>query len=79
MENIKIRYLEKEDLEAIVTIDIKVLGESRKDYWERKLEVLARKSVKTSFVVELEEKVVGFILGRHQRVGVRRSGYDRMD
>ena len=58
-----IRALKKEDLEAIVKIDEKVLGESRKDYWERKLEALGSKSAQTSFAAEVQGKVVGFILG----------------
>lgn len=63
MENVIIRILEKGDLEAIAEIDEKVLGENRKDYWERKLEALGTKSAQISFVVEVEGKVVGFILG----------------
>ena len=58
-----IRALKKEDLEAIVKIDEKVLGESRKAYWERKLEALGSKSAQTSFAAEVQGKVVGFILG----------------
>ncbi len=63
MEGVIIRALKKEDLEAIVKIDEKVLGESRKDYWERKLEALGSKSAQTSFAAEVQGKVVGFILG----------------
>lgn len=63
MENVKIRPLVENDLDGIVKIDEKVLGESRKDYWERKLESLGTKSAPTSFVAEVEGNVVGFILG----------------
>ena len=63
MENVTIRPLEHDDLEAIVEIDRKVLGENRKEYWERKLENQGKKSAQTSFVAEVEGKVVGFILG----------------
>lgn len=63
MEDVIIRALQKEDLEAIVKIDEKVLGESREDYWERKLEALGTKSAQTSFAAEVQGKVVGFILG----------------
>jgi ribosomal protein S18 acetylase RimI-like enzyme len=63
MENVKIRTLKKEDLDAIVEIDEKVLGENRKNYWERKLELMNHKSSQISLVVEVEGKVVGFILG----------------
>ena len=63
MEDVIIRALQKEDLDAIVEIDEKVLRESRKDYWERKLEALGTKSAQTSFAAEVQGKVVGFILG----------------
>jgi predicted N-acetyltransferase YhbS len=63
LENVRIRALKREDLEAISEIDKKVLGESRKDYWERKLDALGTKSAQTSFVAEIEGNVIGFILG----------------
>jgi ribosomal protein S18 acetylase RimI-like enzyme len=63
LENLKIRRLKKEDLEAIVKIDEKVLGENRKDYWKRKLELMTNKSSEASLVAEAEGKIVGFILG----------------
>jgi len=63
LENVEIRALKKEDLDAIVRIDEKVLGESRKDYWERKLKLMNDKSSQISLVAEVEGEVVGFILG----------------
>jgi ribosomal protein S18 acetylase RimI-like enzyme len=63
LENVKIRGLKTEDLDAIVKIDEKVLGESRKDYWERRLELMNDKSSQISLVAEVEGEVVGFILG----------------
>lgn len=63
LENVKIRLLKREDLEAIVGIDEKVLGETRRNYWERKLELMNDKSSQASLVAEVEGKVVGFILG----------------
>jgi len=63
MENVKIRALRKEDLDAIVEIDERVLGESRRNYWERKLELMNNKASQISLVAELEGRVVGFILG----------------
>jgi len=59
----KIRPLKKEDLDAIVEIDEKVLGENRRNYWKRKLELMDNKSSQVSLVAEVEGKVVGFILG----------------
>jgi ribosomal protein S18 acetylase RimI-like enzyme len=63
LENVKIRALKKEDLEAIVGIDEKVLGENRRGYWERKLGGMSNRSSQISLVAEVEGEVVGFILG----------------
>jgi len=63
LKNMKIRSFGKEDLEAIVEIDEKVLGENRRSYWERKLELMNNKASQVSLVAEVEGKVVGFILG----------------
>ena len=63
LENLIIRPLKKGDLETLVEIDEKVLGEKRRDYWERKLESLNDKSSQGSMVAEIGGKVVGFILG----------------
>jgi predicted N-acetyltransferase YhbS len=60
---VEIRPLKKEDLDAIVKIDEKVLGENRRDYWERKLALMNNKSSQVSLVAEVEGNVVGFILG----------------
>jgi predicted N-acetyltransferase YhbS len=63
LDNLKIRPLSKDDLEAIVKIDEKVLRENRRDYWERKLELMNNKSNQVSLVAEVKGNVVGFILG----------------
>lgn len=62
LSDVKVRPLEKEDLEAIVQIDYKVLGNKRPDYWRQKIEEGTKGPVK-SLVAEYEDKVVGFILG----------------
>jgi predicted N-acetyltransferase YhbS len=63
MENVKIRTLRKEDLDGIIEIDERVIGENRRNYWERKLKLMDNKSSQISLVAELEGKVMGFILG----------------
>ncbi len=63
LENVIIRTLKKDDLDAIVGIDEKVLGENRRNYWERKLELMNNKFSQTSLVAEVEGEVVGFIFG----------------
>ncbi len=62
-EDFTIRTLQKDDLNAIVEIDEKVLGENRRNYWEGKLELMDKKSSQVSLVVEISGDVVGFILG----------------
>ena len=63
LENVKIRPLKIEDLESIAAIDEKVLGEKRRDYWEKKLQMMGEKASQVSLVVEVQGKVLGFILG----------------
>ena len=63
LENVKIRPLKIEDLESIVTIDEKVLGEKRRDYWEKKLQMMGEKASQVSLVAEVQGRVLGFILG----------------
>ena len=63
LENLIIRPLKNDDLDAIVGIDERVLGENRRNYWERKLELTNNKSSQISLVAEVEGEVVGFILG----------------
>jgi predicted N-acetyltransferase YhbS len=63
LEHLKIRALSIEDLEAIVAIDEKVLGEKRRDYWEKKLQMMNDKASQVSLVAEVEGQVLGFILG----------------
>ena len=63
LQNVKIRGFNTEDLDAIVKIDERVLGEDRKNYWERKLKLMNSKSSQVSLVAEVEREVVGFILG----------------
>ena len=63
MEYPKIRPLRIEDLEAIVAIDEKVLGEKRRDYWEKKLRMMDDKASQVSLVAEVRGGVLGFIFG----------------
>jgi ribosomal protein S18 acetylase RimI-like enzyme len=63
LENVMIRALKKDDLNAIVGIDERVLGKNRRNYWERKLELMNDRSSQISLVAEVEGEVQGFILG----------------
>jgi len=59
----EIRVMREEDLDRIIEIDNRVLGERRPDYWEGKVEMTEKRSPLPSLVAEIEGKVVGFILG----------------
>jgi len=64
LDKLEIRLLTADDLDAIVEIDTKVLGESRRDYWVTKIIKQAEtRPPDASLVAELDGKVIGFILG----------------
>ena len=56
-----IRIYKEEDLESIVDIDMKVLGEEREEFWESK--VVGREGGFLGLVAEYNEKVIGFMFG----------------
>jgi ribosomal protein S18 acetylase RimI-like enzyme len=62
LENVKIRTLRRDDLDAMVEIERKVLGQVRKEYWQKKWETIDLKGSQVSFIAEKEGVVVGFIL-----------------
>ena len=58
-----IRTMTSNDLDRIVEIDTKVLGQSRPEYWEMKVELVEKRSPMASLVAELDGEVVGFVIG----------------
>ena len=58
-----IRAMSTKDLDRIVEIDTKVLGQSRLEYWEMKLELVEKRSPMSSLVAELNGEVIGFVIG----------------
>jgi ribosomal protein S18 acetylase RimI-like enzyme len=63
-EKLSVRTMTKDDLDSIVEIDTKVLGESRRDYWVTKIIRQAEsRPFDASLVSEIDDTVVGFILG----------------
>jgi len=63
-DKLTVRQLRMEDLDYIVDIDTKVLGETRRDYWVTKIiKESATRPPDASLVSEIDGKVVGFILG----------------
>ncbi|MCW4030926.1 MAG: GNAT family N-acetyltransferase [Candidatus Bathyarchaeota archaeon] len=61
-DEVNIRLLNENDLDAVVKIDIKVLGRERREYWKRKM-AYADIYPRPALVAELNGKVVGFIMG----------------
>jgi GNAT superfamily N-acetyltransferase len=62
-----IRKMAPVDREQIVEIDLKVLGKPRPQYWEMKLDLVARRPEIAALVAEMDGKVVGFIIGGASR------------
>jgi len=58
-----IRNMAPSDLDRIIEIDIKVLEKPRPEYWEMKLELVEKRAQISALVAELDDKVVGFIIG----------------
>jgi len=64
-KKVAIRVMKQKDVESIVEIDAKVLGEERPDYYDRKCAFALDDSMQlvTSLVAVYEDKVIGFIMG----------------
>lgn len=64
-KNIHIRNLEKSDLPFIVNIEERVTGIARRNYWEKRIEISeAIRPHWASLIAEVDNRVVGFLLGR---------------
>lgn len=64
-KDIHVRNMEKDDLPAIVDIEERQTGVARPHYWEKRIEISeAIRPHWASLVAELDNRVVGFILGR---------------
>jgi GNAT superfamily N-acetyltransferase len=61
--DITIRGIEPSDLDAIVRIDEKLSGHTRKDYWRQRLEIAALRPPWMSLVAETDGRLVGFLFG----------------
>lgn len=61
----EVRVIRPEDLEAVVKIDAQVFGRRRPEYYERKMALALDETQQlvTSLLIEVEGKVVGFIMG----------------
>jgi GNAT superfamily N-acetyltransferase len=60
---VTVRAIEPADLEAIVRIDEKLAGQTRKDYWRIRFDIAALRPPWMSSVAEVDGRVVGFLFG----------------
>ena len=60
---IAVRPVEVSDLDAIVRIDEKLSGHSRKEYWRHRLEMASLRPPWMSLVAETDGRLVGFLFG----------------
>jgi GNAT superfamily N-acetyltransferase len=60
---ISARAVEPSDLDAIVRIDEKLTGQTRKEYWRQRLEIAALRPPWMSLVAETDGRIVGFLFG----------------
>ncbi|MBM4263712.1 MAG: GNAT family N-acetyltransferase [Deltaproteobacteria bacterium] len=64
-KDIHVRNLEKRDIPAIVDMEERQTGVARPHYWEKRIEMSeAIRPHWPSLVAEIDNRVVGFILGR---------------
>ncbi|MCD6261478.1 MAG: GNAT family N-acetyltransferase [Deltaproteobacteria bacterium] len=58
-----IRTVNPDDFVRISEIDEKIIGQSREDYWKFRAEMIQKEPPTASLVAEMDNKVVGFIIG----------------
>ncbi len=65
LDHVTVRGLDHRDLEAVVKIDAKHSGRSRRGYYERKFAEATRESGLTiSLAAEIDGRLAGFLIGR---------------
>ena len=72
---INVRPVELSDQDAIVRIDEKLSGLTRKDYWHQRLEIAALRPPWMSLIAETDGRPVGFLFGwvGESEFGISRS------
>jgi GNAT superfamily N-acetyltransferase len=60
---VTVRSAEPSDVDAVIRIDEKLSGHTRKEYWQHRLEVAALRPPWMSLVAETDGRVVGFLFG----------------
>jgi ribosomal protein S18 acetylase RimI-like enzyme len=64
-DNVLVRSLRPEDLEAVIRLDANIVGKRREEYFKLKLsQNLAESGIKVSLAAEIDGCFVGFLLSR---------------
>jgi len=61
--DVTVRAIESSDLPAILRIDEKLSSQTRKEYWDRRLEMAALRPPWMSLVAETDGRIAGFLFG----------------
>jgi GNAT superfamily N-acetyltransferase len=61
--DVVVRPVEPPDVDAIVAIDEKLSGSTRKEYWQRRFEIASLRPPWMSIVAETDGRLVGFLFG----------------
>lgn len=63
LKRVSLKSLTSSHLEGIVEIDHRILGKRRQSFWKKKVSTAESNVPPTGVVAELDNKVIGFILG----------------
>jgi GNAT superfamily N-acetyltransferase len=63
LKGVSLKSLSSSHLEGIVEIDHRILGKRRQSFWKKKIGAAESNVPPTGVVAELDNKVIGFILG----------------
>ena len=63
LKSVSLKSLTSSHLEGIVEIDHRILGKRRQSFWKKKVSGAESNVPPTGVVAELDNKVIGFILG----------------
>ena len=63
LKKISLKPLSSSHVEGIVEIDRTILGKRRQSFWKKKVSAVESNITPTGIVAELDNKVIGFILG----------------
>jgi len=61
--DVSVRAIEPSDLPALMRIDEKLSSQTRKEYWDRRIEMAALRPPWMSLVAETDGRIAGFLFG----------------